>query len=225
MFTVRLKTHDTPAGIQQKIASAIGKEMRAAFKAAASDIQKDIRLVIFDRIYKCDAYQSLLDGELQGDMGLRDPDAVLTPILRQWIDTLIFSPISITAKGGHVSGGFTISFIDATWDDVLSMQESHYISYNRRNGTAIEIPWLRWLLEAGAEILVRDWTISFDLVDVSRGHSRSQKAIMVETPAGYWQVPANFQGTRDNNFVTRALEGIDEEIRVVIQTEVYKRIK
>lgn len=224
MLVATLQLLDKPKDIQRKISIAIAQEMNAAFSAAKEEILANVKLLIFGRIQNSDAVRSLMGGELQGEMGLFDPEGVLMPILRKWMDSLTIDTIAFRTVAGVPTGGFSLSFIEADWQDVLSMPEASYVSYNRSRGTATPIPWLEWLLEAGSEILVRDWEVSFHEMDVVRGHSRSGIAVMVESMGGYWQVPVEFRGVASDNFVLRALEGIDAEIRVIIQEAVYKRL-
>jgi hypothetical protein len=45
---------------------------------------------------------------------------------------------------------------------------------------------------------------------------------MVKKRGRSWSVPPQFQGIEGNNFVTRALEGVETEVQAVIRREFIK---
>ena len=45
---------------------------------------------------------------------------------------------------------------------------------------------------------------------------------MVERQNASWGVPSQFAGTENNNFATRALETINDEIDVLVRREIVK---
>lgn len=99
---------------------------------------------------------------------------------------------------------------------------------NQRGTTTLrEIPWLAWLLLRGSAPIVQGYEMVFGNFPTTRKlgqhMSRTGKAIMVPKPSGFWRMPVEHAGTTDNNFVTRALEGIDIEIeQIVRQTAQHK---
>lgn len=218
-FTIKMI--DSAADIQKKLSSAIADHLNDALKRAADHIEGQVQLLVHDRIYNSDTFRSLLDGELRGDMGLRNPQRVLNPILQVWMNSVVVTHLPVRFVGEKLTGGIRIEFIKSSWQDVLRMPEAEYISVNRRRKTRARIRWLYWLLLAGSQIIVRDWFVLFR--DGFRyPPSRSEMAIMIQGAGKFWRVPFEHSGTKDNNFVTRALENIDEPIRRIIQREVYR---
>ena len=46
--------------------------------------------------------------------------------------------------------------------------------------------------------------------------SRTGQAIMIPTKSGSWRVPASYIGTIENNWITRALSSIEDDIPNVL---------
>ena len=47
---------------------------------------------------------------------------------------------------------------------------------------------------------------------------------MIERQGSAWSVPPQFQGTDDNNFATRALEDLEDNIEVIVRRELARVI-
>jgi hypothetical protein len=46
---------------------------------------------------------------------------------------------------------------------------------------------------------------------------------MVKNPGGIWSIPDEHAGTQENNFLTRALTSLENEIDIIIKDEISKR--
>ena len=93
-------------------------------------------------------------------------------------------------------------------------------SYTTLKGRVI--PWLEWLLIAGDKTLLADYVFT---EDVSVGTSRTGLGLMRQQNTGRWHVPREFAGTAKNNFVTRALSRLENEVITIMQQEVVRRLK
>jgi hypothetical protein len=82
------------------------------------------------------------------------------------------------------------------------------------------LPWLEWLLLYGGKIIVRDYRVKMG----SNNRSRTGMAVMVESSGSNWRVPTEFAGTSNNNWVTRAINKIDNKILDILETELEKSL-
>jgi hypothetical protein len=73
------------------------------------------------------------------------------------------------------------------------------------------IPWLEWLLLRGDEIIIYDYEVKY-----GKGLGRSGEGVMIETN-GFFQVAELHRGTRDDNFITKAISRASGEIIAAIQ--------
>jgi len=217
---------DSPATIASNILEVIRYKIDTVLTAAARSIEPQLRKLIYQRLYDSPAVQSMLNdvgrGGLRAELGMADyADAatLLSPILETWSQNIEFTTIPAKQLAGKISAGFRMGFIDASWNDVLSLPQAEYVSLNSK-GQSNVVPWLEWLLLKGDEPLA-DFFIRFG--DYPK-RSRSGFALMVRKFGASWQVPANFQGTADDNFVIKALNGIQHDLRKIIRTEIERRL-
>jgi hypothetical protein len=95
---------------------------------------------------------------------------------------------------------------------------------NSRGGKTLRtVPWLAWLLLGGSAPLVQNFHIVFGNFSTSRlpgQHlSRTGKAIMAFQKGSFWRMPIEHAGTSQDNFVTRALDGIETEVTKIVEDE------
>lgn len=105
----------------------------------------------------------------------------------------------------------SILIIPADFDDILALPEASYFTDKQQL-----IPWLQWLIIEGDKVIVRDYDFSVR----NNRFSRTGLGIMVEGAGRRWKVPAEFSGTVQNNFITRALRDADREIEDIIINEI-----
>ena len=60
---------------------------------------------------------------------------------------------------------------------------------------------------------------------ICAGWGRTGMGIMIKRESSAWSVPKAYAGTFNNNFATRALEGMQDEIDILIRREITKAIK
>ena len=97
------------------------------------------------------------------------------------------------------------------YSDVISVPEAVFVTEK-----GVKLEWLRWLLLEGDKRIVSNYFFKKS----SRG--RAGGGIMAERQNASWGVPSQFAGTENNNFATRALETINDEIDVLVRREIVK---
>lgn len=82
-----------------------------------------------------------------------------------------------------------------------------------------EIPWIDWLILRGNQIIIREYDVLF-----KPGAGRSHQAIMVGGRKKRWRVPPMFQGTANNNWITRSLLVMEKDVQDIVTQEITKRM-
>ena len=95
-------------------------------------------------------------------------------------------------------GGIDVYFQPTSFQNLLSLSSGHTTI---KDG---DLHWLNWLLTFGDTIIVAGYDYNAET-----GIGRSGLGNMQE--GGGWRVPPEFSGTLQNNFVTRALIGKQQE--------------
>lgn len=194
-------------GIKREVLSLLNKRMDSITNAIRNRLQDSLRRAITDS----PEYQSIVSGILRAELGLPDT-SVLDTIIDTWANG-----IQVKYKTNNSFGVINIGMIQSDYSDVLSLPEASFI-YATRSGSNV-IDWLRWLLLEGSSIIVVDYEFK------ASNKGRSGLGVMVKRDGGGWSIPSQFAGTSDDNFATRALQNIDQEIDDIVRQEITKGLK
>ena len=187
------------------------KEIVTKIKNGAPTIQHKItdqlRLLVRSRLAQTPEYQSVISGKLRSELGIPDSQSRILAVIDTWVNG-----IQVDVKTGQ-SPLLTIDIgvIKNDYGDVLSLHEASYdYEGSRQSGT---IPWLEWLLLEGDRRIINRYEFSSN---IKRG-SRTGMGVMISKKRGFWQVPPEFSGTEADNFATRALGNIREDIDRIVE--------
>lgn len=214
-LTIGVKIVETEREIQKRILDALKRKLFSALGNTGKFIRRDVVNLVLKAIKNTPEYNSLLGGKLQGELGVPDVEERLNQLMAVWAKSMIFTASPVTRSAQSLKGKLTLSMIKKDFSDVLSLPASVYTTQKGE-----EIPWLRWLLLEGDRIILRDYE-----VQLRSGQGRTGLGLTIERQSATWRVPPEFSGTVTNNFVTRAIDGIDAEIMRLIKKELRKQIK
>lgn len=208
---MRLTLVESSKQIEAKINRALLIEVNKSINKAAIRMVGPIRETVKGAIFSQPEVSSLSGAQLAGEFGLPDGRERIESIIDIWVNNITVVKKNATARGGQINAGLTINMIQRDYKDVLA---SSLATIRTLKGQ--ELPWLEWLLRFGDRAIIRDFEVSFDRGRLAR--SRSGLAIMVETKGKRWRVPPQFAGTPQNNFVTRALDTVQDDVFKIIET-------
>lgn len=206
---------DNSNTITKNILSILRDELNRVFVSSIPNIRTKIRDLIKEALITEPEYSSLISGKLKYEFGIPTSQKV-NSIIDLWTQNIVVDYSPPVARASTISGGFSISAIQSDYSDVLSNESA--IVIDSLSGAVL--PWLEWLLLYGGQIIVRNYKVKMG----PNNRSRTGMAIMIESPGDNWRVPPEFAGTSNNNWVTRALSKIDDQILDVIQSEIERRI-
>lgn len=211
-----LQLIDTDSEIRSKILDSIRDYLQPAFDKTQRSLQRMIPDKIKAVLMNEPEYNSLLSGQLRSELGVPDASSRIDQLFTAWTSSMVIrsTPLKISTRG--VTGGFSIDMIRSDFSDVLSLPTATITD----DISGSIIPWLRWLLLDGSKILVRDYTVQFG----PNTRSRTGNAIMVSSEQQNWRVPAEFAGTANNNWITRAIDRLDPILLNDIENELEKNI-
>ncbi|GAH09222.1 unnamed protein product [marine sediment metagenome] len=112
----------------------------------------------------------------------------------------------------RVSASLEIGVVRADYGDVLTDIAAVFVT---KKGTPL--PWLEWLLKFGDKAIVRGYDVA---PAASSRRSRTGRLIMKAGRGKRWKVPSEFSGTLRNNFVTRALDGLEPTILKIMESSI-----
>lgn len=203
----------TPAKqIEKQILEALREELTKRLRNAAKSIQRKLQKTMFAAITSTPEYQSLLGGQLQSELGVTNTRGRLDKIIQVFVNNIEITVDNIRIQNNIIVGGININMMTYDYSNVLNLPEAKYTT---SKGVVIE--WLRWLLLEGDKIIVRKYHIEHSK---RRNNSRTGLGeVMVS--GGKWRVPPQFSGTKDDNFITRAVESAMQDIDNTIKYELF----
>lgn len=197
--------------IVRKILKYITDFVNGLLQRNVKQVEIDIRKLVEDAIKRQPEYKSLLGGKLQSELGVTHPQHRLDEIIRIIVDSIEVKVNKLKESGGQLTGGLEIQFVKTKFADLLKAPVASYIT-----DKGVKIEWLSWLLLEGDKLIVRQYMIGIDPKNYAR---TGLGQIMINTPKkqGGWRVPPEFAGTAENNFITRALIEVYNDIGKLLE--------
>ena len=198
----KLKIIESDREISQKINNALAKELDKSMRKNAAALKSRLRGIISVALLGSPEIASLSSGVLMADFGLTsDPtDQIISSIMSSiQINIKTPKPSAIAIKGG-----LTVTIQPVDYSNLFSLDVANQII---EGGS---IPWLRWLLTFGDQIIIADFGVEYG------PYGRTGKARMMRNPRPF-KVNSLFSGTPENNFITRALANSSAQIKKAIQ--------
>ena len=189
----------------KEIERLILEEMKNVINGALYQTKTTIRSLftpeLEKQIYNSKEYGSLQTSVLRGELGIVDAQSATRKIIEFILDRLTITVIPMKIVGSELNGGIRIVFLrEQDAEDLF--EEMSFMSEGSKNGVRppAKVDWLRWLLSKGNAVVVDNFVFK----NKSYPSSRTGLGIMRTSNRG-WSVPSEFSGTKDNNWITRAL--------------------
>lgn len=210
---VNISIQETDVQMVQAINAVIVKKLNSVVKASLPSIRKRLKEVVKLSLETTVEYNAIAYGKLKAEFGIVNGAGRLDRIIDYFINTISVHFEKIKIIGNSFEGRITIGVIKDDLSGVLSLPEASVIT---ENGHVLN--FLRWLLLEGDKVIVKNYTIKNSPKD-----SRTGTKIMIKNKSKSWSVPPEYSGTKDNNFVTRALENLEDSIDRIVEDEITKR--
>jgi len=178
------------------------------FRKKRSSIEREIKRKVSQWIYLQPEIRSLLQegvpGSLNATLGFEPSQAggAVDSIVRSIVDS---TEVKVTQINKNLKGGIQINCQPSSFANLLN---STYSVINTEKGVSLN--WLDWLLTQGDKIIV----VGYEYKAGSVG--RSGAGYMQSSSVGF-RIDPQFSGTADDNFITRAFSGKEEEIKSIVQ--------
>ena len=202
-MSITLKLLESVGQIESNILSALSVQFNASMKSKKNKILQDIKTLIPFWISSQPEMQSLLSSDplsLVGQFGITiSPTAIVSAIVSSVVNSAnnLIIPYDKKLNGG----GIELNIQPDNFANLLGLPQGHSV-YQDGN-----LHWLDWLLNRGDEIIVAGYQYN-----PQTGIGRSKLGNM--KTGGSFRVPPEFSGTEQNNFITRALVGSNQEKQI-----------
>lgn len=199
---ITAKLLESNSQVRQLMLSELARQLKETFILARPGIINRTKDMVRDALKQEPEYQSLISGKLRAELGIADSANVDT-IVDALVNTLDMVVNPVTFNNSGLKGGFTLQMIQSdNISGIITTDEAMVVDNNGQ-----KLPWLEWLLLRGNQIIIRNYQVRMG----ANPFSRTNMAIMVESNKN-WRVPMEFAGTITNNWTTRALDKVSNQI-------------
>jgi hypothetical protein len=206
------KVLESNADITKFILEDIKKQIDIAINKSIPSISQEIKNLVAEALRSQPEYASLMTGTLKAEFGIFSSSSIQS-VINGLIETLQVTKDSIKISNNGLSGGFKLTMMKS--DDLNGLIYADFASVIDDDGYVL--PWLQWLLLEGQSIIVKNYEVLY----TKSASSRSGMALMQPSKSS-WKVPAQFSGTEKNNWTTRAINSIEDNIYAIIQKNIEK---
>lgn len=198
---ISLRLTETTQQIQEKINRELASMINDKLFQKRSYILIESKKLAESWILSQPEITSLNGGDLSGLFGLYagTESSVITSIIQSVRDSVTTELVKIDPQ--FKKGGLRINFQPSNFVNLLSLKAGHVVY---KDG---DLHWMDWLITQGDKIIVTDYSFNPRL-----GAGRSKQGTM--TNKGFFRVPPQYSGTLENNFITRALIGNEQQKQI-----------
>jgi len=189
--------------IRNLILNNLSNKISSGLQRSINPLTQAIKIIISKALQSQPEYQSLTSGQLRKEFGIANINNV-NIVIDNLVNTLIVEVLPIKIINTGLIGGISIKMIPSdTFGGILSDDSANVVDEDR----GYRLPWLEWLLLKGTDIIIRNYQVKFG----PNPNSRSGDAIMISSSKN-WRVPPEFIGTANNNWTTRAIESVENDL-------------
>ena len=202
MSNISIELLESDGMIIKKIHTSLAKVFNKSLKNDVGKIRADLRPIVANAIFASPELSSLSSGTLAVDFGLTTDPA--GPIVNSIVQSLDIDIQQAVATAGGIKGGLLITMQPIDYSNLFSLSVAEQII---KGGS---IPWLRWLLTFGHQVIIGSFGVKYES---GRGRSGGGYMTIEERP---FKVNSAYAGTVDNNFITRSISREAPQIKSTI---------
>jgi hypothetical protein len=203
MADISIKLLESNNAIMKKIHMALAKEFNKTISQNVAQIYKGLQPLVSSALITSPEMLSLSGGFLRTDFGLTsDPSSAIVSAIVSSLNIQI-QKAKATASG--IKGGLFIMMQPIDYNNLFSLSVAEQMT-----AKGASLPWLRWLLTLGQQIIVANFGVEY-----GAGKGRSGGGYM-SVDYRPFKVNSQYAGTVDDNFITRAIDSVAPQIKGVI---------
>lgn len=204
--------------IERRLKETIANKMNLSVRLAMPNIRARVGQLLEDSIRNSHEVNELLDGDLRHQLGATKDEVQATVefLIERLIRTMQIDFKPFRVFGGKFGGYLEVACFPKTLvDELIAFPKASFLTKK-----GVKIPWMEWLLTLGDRIIVKKYDIDYLHTRGSRTGGATMKPVRVRG----WRVPAAYSGTRRDNFISRALDDIADDIGYIMRAELYRQI-
>lgn len=204
---INLKLLESNEAIASKILNALLPDVKKVLNATQSKVKNNLSVAFAQALKSSPEYNSIVSGILGYELGLPDGDYRINQLIYYWTENMVIKFSQPRIKASKISSSMSVSMVQADLADVLGSSAAVLIDDN----TGSRVEWLYWLSLLGDTTITKEYRFELG----SSPYSRTGGGIMKK--GGRWQVPSQFSGTVSNNWITRSIDSIEDQVYSILE--------
>jgi hypothetical protein len=190
--------------IIKAILNELAKELNRTFRKLPSKFKTITANLLKKYIIAQPEWAAIISGDLRYELGIVDPESRLLNILDALAREILVEFKPFIAVGNSLNGGITIQAVVDNYENIINMDDAIVVTEKRDL-----LYWLQWMLLDGSSVIIQNYEVEFG------PYGRTGGAHMIL--GGTWNVPSQYAGTANDNFITRAIAQLQEELEKEIK--------
>jgi hypothetical protein len=205
--------------ILNAIREDLNKKIQSSIQKITQDVKPKISTIISKALNDSNTVQSLLSGKLKDDFGLfgNVVNVTMVNIIKE-IANNISIKISLSNKSNAI---LTTTLEILPTEDYAKIISVPGGSFPSRGGN---VDWLEWLLLRGTQVVIGDFWIFRNAKGFTRSGGNSIMKRIESVPREPFRVDPNHAGTVDDNFITRSIQSVSDDILNALAASVDRSI-
>jgi len=202
MSNLSIKILESDGVIIKRIHTSLAKIFNKSLRNNANKIKANLKPIIASALSASPELNSLSSGGLRIDFGLTsDPSSAIVSTV---VDSLDIDIQKAVATASGIKGGLLITMQPSDYSNLFSLSVAEQIIAGG------SIPWLKWLLTFGQQIIIGNYGVEYR---AGTGRTGGGHMIIAERP---FKVNSSYAGTADNNFITRSVRRVAPQVKNTI---------
>ena len=199
-MSISLRLAETVQSVTSKVNAAIAQVFNKTLSKNKNKVNLNIRMFVERQILAQPEIKELLQNNgprsLTAMLGISNAEALVAvnAVVKAIVNSI---RVNVDKIDGKLNGGLQITLDGIDGDDIPEGVKK--VAYSNLN-------WMQWLLEKGDAPIIIGYRYS------ASDKGRTGGGIM--KPGGVFRIPPAFSGTEENNFVTRALSGPEQQAEI-----------
>jgi len=209
-FSIKLKESNTE--ISNRIVREMRKKAQPVLSKGFGKIQKALPKLIKQRIEEEPIWQSILNGRLRQELGLRFPEKRLDNLMKEILSERSLK-FELSLNGPKfIIGKMGFYAIPSDYENLLNSLNSSYYSVSKKGKEKIE--WAKYVLVQGSKPIFFNTRIQY--FQKQNRKSRAGFALMKPAPGEIYSLN---EGTQNNNFLKSSMKDLESRL-----TNIFKLI-
>ncbi len=208
----------TQSRLKEEIVESLRLKIKTKLQSLPFLVRQYLQDLLRESIQKCELYQAVQNNQpIYFELGTIHSPVVLDELILVLQDSVSTGSLLVRKYTTGINIRLGVVAVNNSFNDVLNIPGASYVSINQK-GNKTDIPWMEWLLTSPP--FIEEYGVVFKISPRSRTGGALMEPITIGRTTS-WALPVEFQGTQEDNFITRAIS--DNRVSQKLGKYIYRK--